>query len=124
MIATSTTVILVVGRVIFSIFFLLSGIAKITRNKMMVEYAASKKLPLPGIGVAFAAVIELAGGLSILTGFYSNIAAFILVIYLIPTSIIFHNFWVAVGPEKQNQTVHFMKNLAIIGGLIILASIR
>jgi len=124
MITLSTTVIASSGRAIFSIFFLLSGLAKITRNKTMVEYAASKKVPFPHLGIALAMVVELVGGISILTGFYSYISACILIVYLIPVSFVFHNFRTAVGPEKQNQTVHFMKNTAIIGGRIILSLVR
>jgi putative oxidoreductase len=123
MITSSTTVILVVGRIVLSVFFLLSGVTKIARNKMMVEYGRSRKLPMPGAAIALAALIELAGGLSVLTSFYPRIAAVILVVYLIPTTLIFHNFWTAAGAEKQNQGVHFMKNVAIVGGLLILSSI-
>ena len=123
MINSSTTVILIAGRIVLSVFFLLSGVTKIARNKMMVDYAVSRKLPMPGAAIALAALIELAGGLSVLTGFYPRIAAAILVVYLIPTTLIFHNFWAAAGAEKQNEGVHFMKNVAIMGGLLILASI-
>ncbi len=123
MINSSTTVILIVGRIVLSVFFLLSGVTKIARNKMMVDYAVSRKLPMPGAAIALAALIELAGGLSVLTGFHARIAAAVLIVYLIPTTLIFHNFWTAAGAEKQNQSVHFMKNVAIMGGLLILASI-
>jgi putative oxidoreductase len=82
----------------------------------------SKKLPMPRAAIALAALIELAGGISVLIGFHAGIAAAILIGYLIPTTLIFHNFWAASGEEKQNQAVHFMKNIAIMGGLLILAS--
>jgi putative oxidoreductase len=123
MIDSSTTVIFVVGRLVMSVFFLLSGVTKIARNKMMVEYAVSRKLPMPRAAIALAALIELAGGIFVLAGFYTRIAAAILIVYLIPTTLIFHNFWAVAGAEKQNQGVHFMKNMAIMGGLLILASI-
>jgi putative oxidoreductase len=122
MLGTSTLIILFIGRLMLSLFFLMSGISKITRNKKMVEYAASKKLPMPSIAIILAAFVELGGGFAILTGFHSNIAALILFVYLLPTSIIFHNFWTLAEPEKQNQIVHFMKNVCIMGGLLILAS--
>ena len=123
MINSLTTLTLVVGRIFLSVFILLSGVTKIARNKMMVEYAMSKKLPMPGAAIALAVLIELAGGISVLTGFHARVAAAILIVYLIPTTLIFHNFWAAAGAEKQNQGVHFMKNVAIMGGLLILASI-
>jgi putative oxidoreductase len=118
-----TAVLLIAGRIFISVFILISGVTKIARNKTMVEYAKSKKMPLPDLAIAGAALVELAGGISIAIGFYATIAAAVLFIYLIPTTIVFHDFWAAPEAERQNQAVHFMKNLAIMGGLLILASI-
>jgi putative oxidoreductase len=118
-----TTVLLIVGRIFISVFVLISGVTKIARNKTMVEYAKSKKMPLPNLAIAGAALIELAGGICVAVGFHAPIAAVVLFVYLIPTTLVFHDFWAAPEAERQNQAVHFMKNLAIMGGLLILASI-
>jgi putative oxidoreductase len=85
-------------------------------------YAAAKGVPMASVAIACAAVLELAGGLAILTGFQTKIAAWILFLYLIPVTFIFHNFWALQGAEQQNNMIHFLKNVAIMGGLVILAA--
>jgi putative oxidoreductase len=62
------------------------------------------------------------GGLAVLAGFKTRIAAWLLFLYLIPTTFVFHNFWTMQGMERQDGMVHFMKNLAIMGGLLLLAA--
>jgi putative oxidoreductase len=122
MLSSSAAFIFFTGKLLLCQFFLLSGFSKIFRNKMMVEYATSKNLPMPAISVILAAVIELGGALSVIIGYHLAITSLLLFVYLIPTSLIFHNFWAASETEKQNQFINFMKNLAIMGGLLLLAA--
>ena len=110
------------GRILMSVLFLVSGFFKLGAYSQMVGYAASKGLPMAGVAVACAAVLELAGGLAILIGFQTKIAAWLLFLYLIPTTFYFHNFWAMQGMEQQNNMVHLLKNVAIMGGLVILAA--
>ena len=79
---------------------------------------ASKNMPLISVLLPLAGIVEIAGGfLSLLVGFRARFAAILLFLYLIPTTFIFHNFWAQVGYEHMNQMHHFLKNLAIMGGL-------
>jgi putative oxidoreductase len=110
------------GRILMSVVFLVSGFFKIGGYTQMVGYAAAKGLPMAGVAVACAAVLELAGGLAILVGFQTKIAAWLLFLYLIPTTFVFHNFWAMQGMDQQNNMIHFLKNVAIMGGLVILAA--
>ncbi len=110
------------GRILMSVLFLVSGFFKVGAYSQMVGYAASKGLPMAGVAVACAAVLELAGGLAILIGFQTRIVAWLLFLYLIPTTFYFHNFWAMQGMEQQNNMVHLLKNVAIMGGLVILAA--
>jgi putative oxidoreductase len=119
---SSNSAVPLIGRVLFSVLFLVSFFFKVTAYSQMVGYATAKGLPMAGVGVAIAAVVELVGGLAILTGFQTRIAAWVLFLYLIPTSIYFHNFWTMTGMDQQNNMVHFLKNLAIMGGLLLLAA--
>ena len=73
------------------------------------------------MAIALAAVVELACGLAILTGFKTRIVAWVLFLYLIPVTFFFHNFWAAQGQEQQTQMINFLKNAAIMGGLLVLA---
>ncbi len=111
-----------IGRVLFSVLFLVSGFLKVTHYSQMVGYAAAKGVPMAGVGIAIAAVLELVGGLAILAGFQTRIAAWVLILYIIPTTYFFHNFWTMTGMDQQNNLAHFLKNLAIMGGLLLLAA--
>lgn len=111
-----------IGRVLFSVLFLVSGFLKVTHYSQMMGYAAAKGVPMAGVGIAIAAVLELVGGLAILAGFQTRIAAWVLILYIIPTTYYFHNFWTMTGMDQQNNLAHFLKNLAIMGGLLLLAA--
>jgi len=58
---------------------------------------------------------------ALLTGFQARWGALALAAFLIPITLIFHNFWAFQGQEQQMQMVHFLKNLAIMGGLFQVA---
>ena len=110
------------GRILMSVMFLVSGFFKIGGYTQLVGYAASKGLPMASVAIACAAVLELAGGLAILVGFQTKIAAWLLFVYLIPVTFLFHNFWALQGAAQQDNMIHFLKNVAIMGGLVILAA--
>lgn len=119
---SSSSVVPLLGRILISPVFILAGINKIVAFSMMTAYAASAHLPLPKVAIACAAVIEILGGLAILTGFQTKLAAWIVFLFLIPTTVLFHNFWVMQGMDRVNNLAHFQKNLAIMGGLLLLAT--
>src|SRR4029077_12282659 len=119
---SSNNIVPLAGRILLSVVFLLSGVMKVAAYSQMVGYSTSKGLPLAGVSVAIAAAAEILGGLAILAGFQTRIAAWVLFIYLIPTSLLFHNFWAMQGMAQQDNMAHFLKNLAIMGGLLILAA--
>lgn len=110
-----------VGRILICLVFLLSGISKVMAHTMMVGYAASKGVPMAGVAIGAAAAIELLGGLAVLAGFQTKIVSWLLFLYLIPTTLLFHNFWAMQGMERMDTQIHFLKNLAIMGGLLFLA---
>jgi len=74
------------------------------------------------VSLAIAAAIEILGVLAILIGFHTKVAAWIEFLFLIPTTLLFHNFWTMQGMARQDNIGHFQKNLAIMGGLLILAA--
>ena len=109
------------GRVLMSVIFLLSGFGKLTHFSMYAGFMASK-MPAPKVMLALAAFAELAGGLSLLLGLWSRIGALGLFVFLIPTTLTFHNFWAADSAQYQEQFIHFLKNVAIMGGLLMVAA--
>jgi putative oxidoreductase len=118
---SSDSLITLSGRILISVIFLISGVFKVAAYSQMVGYATAVHLPAPGVAIALAAVVELAGGLAVLAGFKTRIAAWVLFLYLIPVTFFFHNFWAAQGSAQQMQMVNFLKNAAIMGGMLVLA---
>ncbi len=108
----------VAGRILISQIFIISGFSKIAHWKGTAAYMASKGMPMAGLFLVGAILIEVLCGFSILLGLKSRIGAAVLVVYLVVVSLIFHNFWAYEGMEKQVQMIMFMKNLAIMGGLL------
>lgn len=109
-----------IGRALLAAIFVISGIAKFAEYDQTVGYAQSQGLPWASGLIVIAALAEIAGGLSILTGFLTRIGALGLVVYLVITTLVFHDFWNLAGAERQTQMVNFLKNLAIMGGLALL----
>lgn len=113
--SNSRNIIPLISRVLLSALFIMSGINKILNPVATQQYMASFGMPLTGLLLIAAIVIELAGGLSVLLGYKARWGAIALVIFLIPATLIFHtNF------ADQMQTIQFMKNLAILGGLLMI----
>jgi putative oxidoreductase len=117
----SNSLITLAARILISVMFLISGVFKVAAYAQIVGYATAMHLPAPGVAIALAAVVELACGLAVLAGFKTRLVAWVLFLYLIPVTFFFHNFWAVQGAEQQTQMVNFLKNAAIMGGLLLLA---
>jgi putative oxidoreductase len=76
-------------------------------------------LPMTKNLILIAAIVEAVAGLMVLLGLEARIGAIILALYLIPVTFFFHHFWFLMGDDKAMQTIHFLKNLAIFGGLLM-----
>ncbi|CAF0697521.1 DoxX family protein [Candidatus Methylacidithermus pantelleriae] len=110
------------GRILLSQIFLLSAIHKILTWQTTVGWVASRGLPAASWLLGVAVVVELFGGLSLLLGWRLVLGASLLLIYLIGVTFLFHSFWTFQGAERQMQSIMFLKNLAIGGGLCLLVS--
>lgn len=109
------------GRILFSAIFLMSGMGHLTQSESMGEYAGSKGVPAPRLMVILTGIIIILGGLSILLGAYVNVGALLLVLFLIPAALYMHDFWNIEDPqESQNQQIHFMKNLSMAGAALLI----
>jgi len=112
----------IAGRVFLSLIFILSGLGKLFHFHDSTAMMAAKGMPAASLFLAGAITFEIVGGLSVLTGFKARWAALALVVFLIPTTLIFHNFWAFQGMAQQEQMANFLKNISIMGGLLLLAS--
>jgi putative oxidoreductase len=111
-----------VGRILLAVVFLLAGFGKFTQHAGTVAYAQAAGLPLAGIAIYLAGAVELLGALSLILGYHARWGALALALFLVPTTLLFHNFWAFSGMDQQMQLGHFMGNLAIIGGLLTLSA--
>ena len=108
------------GRILVSSIFLLSGFLKIANWAGTAAEMERHGMPAVTFFLTAATVVEIVGGLALLLGFQTRFAALILFLYLIPVTPVMHNFWAVTGPAQQGQLFHFLKNLAIMGGLLLL----
>ena len=94
------------GRILIAFIFVFSGFGKVTGFDGTVGYIASKGLPLPQLAAIAAIIVELGGGILLIAGWKARWA------------LLFHNFWAAPADQAQNQMIHFMKNISMMGGLL------
>ncbi|MGK7931053.1 MAG: DoxX family protein [Microcystaceae cyanobacterium] len=103
------------GRIFIALIFIYSGTKKIFTFEQTATYMASKNLPFTHLLLVVTIMVLLVGGLSVLLGLKTKIGAWLLIGFLIPTTFIFHGQL----PEDTNQ---FLKNLGLIGGLLMIIS--
>jgi putative oxidoreductase len=108
------------GRILLAGIFVISGFGKITGFEGTAGYIASKGLPLPQVLTVIAILIEFGGGLAIVLGWKARWAALAFIVFMIVITPIFHGFWAAPPDEMMDQRIHFMKNLSILGGSLLL----
>jgi putative oxidoreductase len=109
---------LLASRIPISAIFLFSATSKIFAFAQTQSYMAGKGMHMTGLFLVLAILFEICGGLMVLLGYYPRIGALLLIFFLIPTTIVFHRDFSAAG-----QSVHFLKNMAILGGLIAILSV-
>jgi len=68
-------------------------------------------------------VVQLGGGLSLLLGIEARLGALLLLFFLIPVTVMYHPFWKRSGAELVAEADHFLSNLAIIGGLLVIVAL-
>ncbi|MGB3388664.1 MAG: DoxX family protein [Pseudaminobacter sp.] len=115
-VSTSSAVVLV-GRVFLSSLFILAGYAKLTGLAGTAGWFGSIGLPLPMLTAIVVGLLELFGGLAILVGFQTRLAAIALAIFTLAATAIAH-----LDFSDQMQVLLFQKNISITGGLLILAA--
>lgn len=110
------------GRILLAVLFVPAGIGKITGFAGTVGYATAMGMPMPSVGVAVGLAIELFGGLALLLGFGTRIAAVALAVFTLVASFIFHAYWAQPADAQMMQQLLFFKNIAVTGGLLAFAA--
>lgn len=111
-----------VGRILLSAIFIISGFQKLADPAGAVGYMNMAGVPNADVLVYIAGAAELVGGLAIALGFLARVAALGLIVMLAIINIYFHNFWALEGADAKMQMVQFTKNLAIMGGLFMIVA--
>ena len=106
------------GRICLCAIFLLAGAGKIGDWSGTAAAMEAHGIPAVPLLLPLTIVAEIGGGLALLVGWQTRWAALGLFLFLIPTTLIFHHFWDLPDPEQNMQRIHFLKNLAIMGGLL------
>ncbi len=108
---------LLLGRACLSAVFLMAGTHHLMAFAAFTSMVAGKGLPLPQVAAALALLALLAGGISLLLGFRSRLGVLALLLFMVPTTILFHPFW--ADPEMG---IAFFKNAGLVGGLLLLGA--
>jgi putative oxidoreductase len=109
-----------VGRIFMSLIFLQTLLAHFSSSSF--AYAAQQGVPFPTVLVPLSGLMAIAGGLSVAFGYHTRVGAALLIAFLIPVTLMMHQFWNVPDPMMANmQRVMFMKNVSILGGLMLLA---
>ena len=109
--------IVLIGRILLVLIFLKSGIGKIENFQGTAQYMAGYGMPYTNFFLVGAIFFELAGSITVILGYFARFGAVLLLIFLVPTTLIFHNIF--VDPKMMIQ---FMKNMSMFGGLLVLLS--
>ena len=112
--------VVLLGRLFFVLIFLMAGPNHFSGQT--IAYAASQGVPLASIAVPLSGVLAIVGGLSILLGYRARIGAWLIALFLVAVTPMMHKFWTITDPMMQQmQMIMFMKNLAMLGGALLIS---
>ena len=114
-------IVLLIGRVVFSFFFIYSGFNHLTKLSMYSQYAAASGVPAPTLATAVSGLMLLAGGFSVLLGVKPGWGSLLIALFLITAAFTVHKFWGIADPmQAANQGAHFWKNIALFGACLMI----
>lgn len=111
-----------VGRLLLALLFIPAGFSKIGGFAGTVGYITSAGLPAPTLAAIVAIVVEVLGGLALVFGVGTRVAALALALFTAVAAFGFHAFWAVPADQQFMQQLLFYKNIAITGGLLVLAA--
>jgi putative oxidoreductase len=114
-------ILIVIGRVLFAVLFLVSAYGHLTKRKMMAGYAASRGLPSAEFLVVATGVQIAVGSIMVALGLWPDLGALILFLFLVPTAFLMHPFWKESEPQgRAMEQVQFFKDLALAGAALVM----
>jgi putative oxidoreductase len=114
---------ILLSRVALSLPFLYSGIDKCWRWTAAQREVAASGLPWPTLLHLVTVAVQLVGALSVLLGIEARLGALLLCLFLIPVTVMYHPFWKRSGPDLVAEADHFLLNVAVVGGLLLILAV-
>ena len=111
------------SRLLFALVVGFLALGNLLDLESSVGYAKSKGAPLATINVPLGSIGLIAGALAVLTGIYPAVGALAVVAFLVPITVIMHDFWTMEGQDRQNEQVHFLKNIGLLGVTLIMLAL-
>lgn len=108
------------GRILYSFIFIMAAPGHFSQQD--ITYAGAAHVPFASLAVPLSGILALLGGLSIALGYKAKWGAWLLILFLIPVTLMMHNFWAV--PDKmmaQMQMVMFIKNIALLGSALLIS---
>jgi putative oxidoreductase len=118
----SNPVVPLAGRILLAVVFLVAGYGKLTAFAGTSGYLAKLGFPAPDVMTALAIAVELGGALLLVAGWRTRWAAWALILFVAIATFAAHRFWEFDTAQYRNQMNHFLKNLALIGGLLFVST--
>ncbi len=116
-------VVLYLGRILFGGYFIYSGYNHFAHLGAMAGYTQSKGIPAAKVAVVVTGILLFIGGISTLFDIYPVVGLAALIVFLVPVTFLMHAYWKVSDPMgKMGESVNFRKNLALLGGALILLS--
>ncbi len=113
------------GRILLASLFVVSGIFKIIGFTGTVGYMGSLGLPVPTLAVIVTIFVEVGAGLALMSGSrLARPAALLIAIFTVGATLAAHRFWAVDPAAMQGQLTNFLKNLSIIGALLVFWSVK
>ena len=110
------------GRILLGLIFVIAGFEKITGFEGTVGYMTAYNVPMAQVLAVLTIVVELGGGILLIIGWKARWAALALFVFILIITPIFHAYWSVPDDQKQLQMFMFLKNLAIMGGMLYVAA--
>jgi putative oxidoreductase len=119
--ATYSDVAILLARILLMTLFISTGLEKLTNFAETVKYMEEVKTPTPTIAAGVAVLMEFFVGIAIVLGVLTRPLALAFALFTFGTAMLGHRFWTMAGPLREENRINFLKNMSIIGGLVLLA---
>ncbi len=115
---------MLIGRILFALIFVSSGLSHLAKVDAMAGYAKFKKVPAAKLSVLMSGALLVVGGLSIMLGIYADLGALVISVLLIVMALKMHDFWAQADAQaKQTEMISFLKNISMAGGALFIFAI-